>query len=448
MKRSKFLSIVIIILSLVLLFSACGTKTADTPASATPTSAASSSEPSASPSPSATPSNEKVTITFEQFSGSGDNEGLLKQMIAEYNKVYPNVTVELSTIGYGDYFNQMMAKVAAGTAPDVFELNYENFVSYANKGALMPLDDIIASANFDTAKYNKMALNAFKANGIQYGVPDSFSDVLLFYNKDLFDKAGVAYPTNDWTWEDALQAAIKIRALDENTFGYFRPVTFNELYKVVKQNGGSLFNADMTQFTIDTPENRESVQYMVDMVNKYNVMPSEEQLAGMGELDLFKAGRLGMYITGVWMIPDFTKNLEFNWDIAVEPGNKAKATHFFSNGYVLSKDTKVADAAFQFATFISSAKEAVDIRLNAGWELPPVSDQTVLDKYKQITPPNNKQAVFDSLDYLVTPPVIEQFIEFQDIVGKHLNSIITKDATVEEALAACQKELEEKIVLK
>ncbi len=442
MKKSRFLSILALVLCVLMMATACGTAN---PASSN-TPAPSSSQPANSETPAPKP--EKVTLKFEQFSGSGDTEAYLKQMIDEYTKQNPNVTVELQTFGYGDYFNQLMAKVAADQAPDVFELNYENFVSYAKKDVLLPLDDIIKSTGYDVSKYNAMALDAFKADNKQFGLPNSFSNVLLFYNKDLFDQAKVAYPTNDWTWNDALEAAKKIRALDENTFGYYRPIQFFEFFKVIKQNGGSLFNADMTKFTVDTPENREAVQYMVDMINKYNVMPSEEQLAGMGDWDLFKAGRLGMMVTGVWAIPDMTKNCTFNWDIAIEPGNKAKATHFFSNGYVIGKDAKTANTAFEFAAFITSAKEAVQIRLDAGWELPPVTDPEVLNQYKALTPPSNRQAVFDSLEYLVTPPVIEQFQEFQDIVGTHLNSVITKNATVEEALAACQKELEEKIKLK
>ncbi len=442
MKKSRFLSILALVLCLLMAATACGTGAPAATNSASP----SASQPgdSATPNPSA----EKVTLKFEQFSGSGDTEAFLKQMIDEYTKNNPHVTVELQTFGYGDYFNQLMAKVAADQSPDVYELNYENFVSYAKKGVLLPLDDIIKSSGYDVSKYNAMALNAFKTDNKQFGLPNSFSNVLLFYNKDLFDQAKVAYPTDKWTWNDALEAAKKIRALDENTFGYYRPVQFFEFFKVIKQNGGRLFNDDMTQFTVNTPENREAVQYMVDMINKYNVMPSEEQLAGMGDWDLFKAGRLGMMVTGVWAIPDMTKNCTFNWDIAIEPGNKAKATHFFSNGYVIGENTKVADTAFEFAAFITSSKEAVQIRLDAGWELPPVTDPEVLSKYKAITPPSNRQAVFDSLDYLVTPPVIEQFQEFQDIVGSHLNSVVTKNATVEEALAACQKELEAKIKLK
>lgn len=145
----------------------------------------------------------------------------------------------------------------------------------------MPLDDILTKDGIDTSIYNDMALKAFSADGVQYGVPDSFSNVVLIYNKDLFDQADIDYPTDDWKWEDAMAAAEKIRALGDNIFGYYHPISFNEFYKTVKQNGGSLFNDDFTEFTMDTPENIETLQYMVDMQQKTNVMPTEEQMAGI-----------------------------------------------------------------------------------------------------------------------------------------------------------------------
>ena len=101
--------------------------------------------------------------------------------------------------------------IAAGQAPDAFELNYENFVSFANKGALADLTPLIAAdTGFSTAIYNPTALAAFSQDGKQYGLVESFSNVVLFYNKDLFDTAGVAYPTADWTWKEELAAAQKL----------------------------------------------------------------------------------------------------------------------------------------------------------------------------------------------------------------------------------------------
>ena len=426
----------------MLALSACGSAASSASTVASSSDAASTESTAASEA-----SNEPVTITFAQYSGSGDNEQYLQQMVDNYMKENPNVTIDLQTYGYDDYFTQMTAKVSGGQAPDVFELDYQNFVSYAKKGALMPLDDILTKDGIDTSIYNDMALKAFSADGVQYGVPDSFSNVVLIYNKDLFDQAGIDYPTDDWKWEDAMAAAEKIRALGDNIYGYYHPISFNEFYKTVKQNGGSLFNDDFTEFTMDTPENIETLQYMVDMQQKTNVMPTEEQMAGMGDWDLFESGRLGMIVTGIWAFPEYTNNCDFDWDIVVEPGHTQKATHFFSNGYVVSKDSQVADEAVKFITYISSNREATQIRLDAGWELPPVQDEDIIAQYKEKTPPVNREAVFKSLDYLVAPPVITQYAELQDIVGQHLSAAAAGTVTPEQALKDMQAECEQKIDL-
>jgi multiple sugar transport system substrate-binding protein len=383
----------------------------------------------------------KTTLAFDQFSGSGDNEVYLKQMIDLYTSANPNVSIRLQSYGFEDYFMQLTAKVSAGRAPDVFELNYENFVAYAKNDSLLPLDDIIDSGGIDTSIYNKMALSAFNANGKQYGLPNSFSNVVLIYNKNLFDRAGVAYPTDDWTWTDAMTAAKAIRALGSNIFGYYQPLSFTEFYKTAAQNNGSFLSDDGNRFIINTPANVETVEYLVDLQRGSNVMPTMEQLGGMGDWDLFKAGRLGMIVTGIWAFPDFTRDCEFDWDIAVEPGNKKKATHFFSNGYVINKSSPAALEAAKFIAFISSNPAAVKIRLDAAWELPPVVDDTIIAAYKAQTPPNNREAVYKSLDYLVTPPVITQFSQLQDIVAKHLNEAASGSVSPAQALSHMEAEL-------
>lgn len=388
-----------------------------------------------------------VTLKFANFSGAGDNEKYLIEMKEAFEKAHSNIKVEIETIGYGDYFTQMQTRVAANTAPDVYELNYENFVAYAKKGVLLELDDLLASSNFDRAVLSDKALGAFSADGKQYGMPVSFSNVVLIYNKELFDRAGAEHPNESWTWADMNSAAAKIRALGDDTFGVFQPIQFFEFFKLVQQNGGSLFNSDMTQFTVDTPENVETLYHLTDRLLKTNIMPTEAQLSGMGDWDLFKAGRLGMIVTGVWAFPDFIQNADFDWDVAIEPGNKQKATHFFANGLVINKDSKQAEAALEWVKFMSASKEASAIRVGAGWELPPVTYEDVLQDYLSLTPPANRQAVFDSLNYLVTPPVIEQFTEMSDILTLHLQAAAQGAKTPEQALADAQKQLEETIKL-
>ena len=384
---------------------------------------------------------EAVTITYCNFNSSGGNEETLQKMADAFHEANPNITVEIETIAYDDYFTQMQTRVAGGTAPDCYELNIENFAAYANKGLLAEI------TGADTSALNETALNAFNVNGKQYGLPESFSNVVLIYNKDLFDKAGVGYPTADWTQDDLQAAAEAIRALGDDIFGIWQPITYNEIFKVVAQYGGSLLNEDKTEFTINSPENIKAVQTLVDRVIDSNVQPNTTQQGGMGDWDMFMSGRLGMIPTGIWAFQTFTENCDFAWDIAVEPGSTQKATHFFSNCVVMNPDTKHPEAVEAWLSWLTGSTESADIRLAAGWDLPALKDMDALSAYLEIDPPANRAAVFESLDYLVMPPVIEDYALMSDIIGQYLAAAADGTMTVEEAMNAAQADCEAQISL-
>ena len=384
---------------------------------------------------------EEVTITYANFNASGGQEETLDAMYQAFHEEYPNITVQIETIGFDDYFTQMQTRVAGGTSPDCYELNIENFAAYANKGVLAELQGIDASG------YNETALSAFHVDGKQYGVPGNFSNVVLIYNKDLFDKAGIDYPTDEWTWEDALTAAEAIRALDENTYGIYQPVTFNEFFKVAAQFGGSILNEDKTGFTINSEENVAAAEMMISKITDSNVQPNDEQMSGMGDWDLFQSGRLGMIPTGIWAFSTFAEGCDFAWDICVEPGQDKKATHFFSNALVVNADTEKKEAAECWINWLASSETAAQMRIDAGWDLPAISNEEVLSGYLEMTPPENRKAVFASLDYLVVAPVIEDYALMSDIITEKLSEAASGKITVREALDEAQSECEAQISL-
>lgn len=385
---------------------------------------------------------EPVTITFCNFNASGTNEEVLANMYTEFSKEYPDIKVEIETIGFSDYFTQMQTRVAGGTAPDCYELNIENFAAYATKGVLAEIGGV------DTSNINDTALGAFQVDGKQYGLPGCFSNVLLFFNKDLFDQAKLEYPNDKWTWEDVDKAATAIRALDKDTYGIFAPVTYNEFFKVAAQFGGSLFNADKTEFTVNSKENIAAANMMIGRIVDSNVQPTEQQMGGMGDWDLFMSGRLGMIPTGIWAFKTFEEGCDFAWDICVEPGQIQKATHFFANAYVVNAESKNQEAAQIWINWLASSEAAAKLRIDAGWDLPAIKDEKVLASYLEITPPENRQAVFDSLNYLVTPPIIEEYSLMADTITEKLALAASGSVSAEEALSQAQKELNEKIKLK
>lgn len=384
---------------------------------------------------------EAVEITYANFNASGGNEETLQKMYEAFHEEYPNITVNIETIGYDDYFTQMQTRVAGGTAPDCYELNIENFAAYANKGVLAELTGI------DTSGYNATALNAFSVNGKQYGVPGNFSNVVLIYNKDLFDQAGVAYPTDDWTWDDAMEACEKISALGDDIYGIYQPITFNEFFKVAAQYGGGVLNADKTEFTINSEENLKAATMMISKVTDTNVQPTEAQMGGMGDWDLFESGRLGMIPTGIWAFNTFADACDFNWDICVEPGGTQKATHFFSNALVVNADSDKKEAAATWINWLASSDTSAQMRIDAGWDLPAISNEEVLSGYLKLTPPENRQAVFDSLNYLTVAPIIEDYSLMSDIITGKLSLAAGGEITVQEALDQAQEECSAQISL-
>lgn len=382
---------------------------------------------------------EPVTITYAHFSGAGAQEETLKKMIAVFEQKNPGIKVDLQITGFEDYFTKLATVVGGKNAPDCFEMNMENYLAYMLRGACADLSDLV---NKDS--YSAGTLEAVSSEGKLYAVPMSFSTCVLFYNKTLFDQANVAYPTNDWTWADAQAAAEKIAALGDDIWGYYQPITYNEFYKSVKGNGGSLLNEDYTAFTVNSAENVAVLDAMIKRVRGENhVQPTAEEMAGRGDWDLFTEGKLGMIITGIWGFPTFTEKCTFDWDIVVEPGYAQKSTFFFANVNCVSPDSEKKEAAAKFIDAMGSDPDIVQLRLDASWELPTIADQSKLTQYVEVTPPANRAAVFTSMDFAAAPPALRESGAASEIINNVLSTLEMNELSAQEALDMIQAELED-----
>jgi multiple sugar transport system substrate-binding protein len=366
------------------------------------------------------------------FTSNGGHEADLDAIVEAFEGENEDVTVEVETLPYDDYFTALQTAVAGGTAADVFELNYENFVTYRENGSLAPLGAVDGDA------FVPSLLDAFAEDGTQYGLPESFSDVVLYYNKDLFAKAGMDTPTADWTWDDEKAAAEKLTS--GNVWGDYQPVTFHEFYKALAQNGGEFLDAD-GNVAFDSPEGVAAAEWLVGKSG--TTMPTAEDGAGTPDFDtnLFKDGKLAMWHTGIWMF-DALADAPFDWDIAVEPGNATSASAMFANAVVVSATSQQTEAAQSFAQFLTASQAAADTRIASGWELPPIADESVRTDYLAKTPPTNRQAVFDALDSVVLPPVIERQQEMQDIVTEELSEAAAGRKSAEEAVSSAAERVQ------
>ncbi|EWT00394.1 ABC transporter [Intrasporangium oryzae NRRL B-24470] len=373
-----------------------------------------------------------TTVRYFNFSANDGHEKDLDQIKAAFEKANPTIKVKIETTPYADYFTKLQTAVAGGTVGDAFELNYENFVTYAKSGALAELPGVDGSA------YKESLLKAFSSDGKQYGLPESFSNVVLFFNKDLFKAAGVAEPTSSWTWADEQAAAQKLTNKAKGVWGDYQPISFFEFYKTLAQSGGQFLSADKKTSTFNSPAGKQAAQFLVAKSGR--TMPTEADGAGTPDFDskLFKSGKLALWHTGVWMFSGMA-DAPFAWDVVVEPGNTTKASAMFTNGAVVSAASKNKEAAQKWVTYLTSSDVMTDVRLKTSWELPPVADESKLASYLQAGKPANRQAVFDSLDATVLPPVIERQQEMQDAVTKELSAAAAGRKSVDQALADAQK---------
>lgn len=382
---------------------------------------------------------EPVTLTYAHFSGSGVQEEVLNKMIDVFESKNPDIKIDLQITGFEDYFTKLATVIGGGNAPDVFEMNMENFLAYMLRGACADLTGLV-----DTANYSEGTLAAVSSDGKLYAVPMSFSTCLLFYNKDLFDQAGVEYPNDSWTWADIQAAAEKIKALSEDIWGIYQPITYNEFYKSVKGNGGSLLTPDYSAFTLNSAENVEVLDAMIKRVRgEERVMPTTEDMAGRGDWDLFQEGKLGMCITGIWAFATFTEKCPFGWDVVVEPGFETKSTFFFANVNCVSPSSDKKEAAAKFIDAMGSDPDIVQLRLDASWELPTIADQSKLTQYLEVTPPANRKAVFDSMDFAAAPPALLEQGAVSEIINNVLSTLEMDDLSAQEALDEIQAQLED-----
>jgi multiple sugar transport system substrate-binding protein len=179
---------------------------------------------------------------------------------------------------------------------------------------------------------------------------------------------------------------------------------------------------------------------MVNFVDA-GVIPSQADLSGISDSELFANGQLGMWVTGTWMFSALG-SADFNWDVQIEPRINQHASHFFSNAVAVSATTDVADAATKLALFLTSSETAATVRIDHNWELPALDAPEYFESFLSATPPENRAAVFQALESAVVPPTIERQAEMTDTLNAYITQAVDGEPTAQEALDQAKVELD------
>lgn len=381
------------------------------------------------------PGSDTGTITYFTFSAAPDHLEDLDAIRVAFEAENPGIKVDIRTASYADYFTALQTQIAGNNAPDTFELNYEYFLMYARNGALLALDDLAAAdSSYNPSRIYPAALAAFKVDGKQYALPSTFSDVVLIYNKALFDAAGLPYPDSSWTWEDERAAAEKLTDRANGIYGDYQPVTFHEFYKALAQTGGQFLSDDGKTAVFNDARGVAAAEWLISKPG--TVMPTVAEIGGQADYDtaLFKSGKLAMWHNGIWQLGGLNDTPGLDYDIVVEPGNTRKSNAVFMNATAVSATTSKPAAAFKWANYLAASEKTVQVRLASSWELPAVNDDAAFQSYLAL-PPDNREAVFEALNNIALPPVIgDQQAYMQDIVTAELQLASIGEKSVQQAL--------------
>jgi len=254
-----------------------------------------------------------------------------------------------------------------------------------------------------------------KYNGKTYGLPRDLSDVMLYYNKDLFDAAGVAYPNDNWTWDDLRDAAKKLTR-DKNGSGTVNQWGFgvgNYTWAwtgFIWGNGGDVLSADRKQCLIDQPKSAEAMKYYFGLLTDDKVSPPPGALPEQASvLDYFTTQSIAMGLYGPWFRPVLVNNAtQFNWDVAQPPkapGTGQRASVIYTDEWGIYSQSKVAKETWEFMKFLTGpAGQTRWTELIGARSISPIKQVAQSDKWLHYGN-SSGQLILDTLAYSKAPPV-------------------------------------------
>lgn len=393
---------------------------------------------------------EEVHLTFS-FWGSVADEEAYTARLALVTEKFPNVTVEPLYIP-SDYDQTILTRFAGGDSPDLIFFS-EQIHAFSSKGQLLGLNDYIESSGIDLEGLYGTIMPRFTRDGVIYALPDRGASMVLYYNKDMFDAAGIGYPTKEWKWDDFLSAAqaLTLEAEDGSIsqYGFASATWWPHWMCYVFQNGGNIIDEAGTP-TFNTPEVIEGVQFWHDLIYKHHVTPTPDEWANMGfdatgaPDPLFAQGKVAMVMTGFWNIAALRDVPDLNWDIAPLFGQVQNATVPFVGGIAISSQTEHPDVAWQVLQFLESA-EGQQLIVDLGQDAPTNIDLLTSDEFLGEDYAGrviNMEAFADSADMIVSVPLIPEWNEMWQIVGNYIGEVYLDTMSVEDAANATQAELE------
>lgn len=373
---------------------------------------------------------EKIVLKFSSW-GSESEVSIIKPLIKDFEDKNPDIKIEFVHIPQ-NYFQKLHLLFASNLSPDVIFVNNINAVVYADAGLFENLKPYIESDDFDKNDFFPPSFEALSYNGIIYAVPRDISNLVIFYNKDIFDKCKIPYPSSNWDSQEFLNKAIAIKKCSGKwAFGFDKKSVF--WLPFLWSNGGGLLSKDGKTVLLDRPESIEGIRFYSDLKNKYHLSPNDAQQGSLSNSQLFSHQEIAMQLSGHWSVPFFSENLKFNWGVAPFPRfKKGSIVDADASGWAISRSSLHKKQAWRFIKFMSS-KDSIEKMTQSGLIIPSrisVAYSEVFLKTSGLEEDSSKVFI-DAIKTGMATPANKNYQEILDLTHKRLELLFNgkKDAS-------------------
>lgn len=359
---------------------------------------------------------DKTTLQFASW-GSKSEIDILKPILNDFEKENPNIKIDFMHIPQ-NYFQKIHLLFASNTAPDVIFLNNHYLPIYANAGLLEDL----SSSELLNEKFYPKALKALSYNDKLYAIPRDISTLVVFYNKDLFDKKKLNYPNTETTFKDFLELAKKLTDKEQKIFG----VSFEEeplfYLPYLMSEGGGILSDDLKTTILHTEETQNGLKFYSSLRNAYHVAPRKSESASATMAQMFLQSKIAMHISGRWLVPKYRESADFDWDVTQFPkGTKGSIVPLDASGWAISAKSTKKNEAKLLIKYLSS-KESLEKLSESGLIVPARKDSANSKYFLDNKKPQNAKVFLEIIETSKPTPVNTNYNEILDKTKQKLEA--------------------------
>lgn len=394
--------------------------------------------------------------TSSQESSSGDaelsiaiwdtyQEPGIKEILAGFTEK-TGISTKLSVIKWDEYWTMLEAGAQGGSLPDVFWMHSNESERYMSNEMLLDITDKIAESEvIDPENYPEDIWGLYTYDDKYYAVPKDVDTIALWYNKAMFEEAGLDFPTADWTWDDMFEAAQKLT--NDEHFGLAIRNDNNQAgyYNMIYDNGGTVITDDKTKSGWDDPKTIEAMEQLESWIQA-GVMPSIETMSENGEDVLFQSGKVAMVLQGSWMLAAYRDNeyTAANCDVVELPKSATtgrRVSIYNGLGWAAAAGGSHTEEAWQLLEYLGS-KEAQEQQAELG---------VTMSAYKGTSDAwagsadFNLEAYLNMMDDMVIRPYSRSTVTWENANSEILKKVYTGETSMADACQQMAEQMNEKL---